>query len=692
MMLDAEVTEYEEAPTELRSEDEPQPALPRWFIALLAAAVCWCATASTVAMVALAYDFYNPAVAIGAGSLAALAAIALVRRPLSRPTRADHGPALVAVAIAMLFFALAGVWHSEHLLSDRDPGVYVNSGRLIARTQELHPKIDPTFQPGYSLSASGFGTRNDRYFANFFPMLPALLALGWSAGGDTGLLLVPALLGALGLLVVYAIASRLIGPRWALIAPAVLLVVPIELWFARDAYSELLVQTVALGGLWWFLDARDRASPIQAGFAGLIVACTTMARIDALAVVASVFALLGIEWLRASAEARSREGRQAVIAFAAGLSVMTLLGMSVTRRVGHGYIHSFQGDYNRARAELVLAILVSIGAVVAHRIWPGIGHRLARSRALFAGGAIVGIALVLYAYVVRPDRRALPDLVPGQALSRAVRQARNAWHWSRSLHWFSSYFGIIAIVLAVGGLGVIIWLALRGNSAATMVSVVVIPFMLVYLARPSITADQPWAMRRYLPVVIPGIALAIAVGFGTVWRRTRASTSARVRLGGAVAVVLLALGVAIPGAMAFAPFAQARAQHGAMAGVRRICSEAGDDGAILIVGHQFIDLELPQTLRSFCGIPTAKPRVPGADLVALAKTVQSRGHRLLVATGSPDAIRNSVPTAKELTHVTIDDAYSPERSADHRPRHYDPRPREVWLFEIPPAASGAPAQ
>jgi hypothetical protein len=37
---------------------------------------------------------------------------------------------------------------------------------------------------------------------------------------------------------------------------------------------------------------------------------------------------------------------------------------------------------------------------------------------------------------------------------------------------------------------------------------------LLYVTVPSIVPDQIWAMRRYLPVVIPGLLLAAAVVLG----------------------------------------------------------------------------------------------------------------------------------------------------------------------------------
>ena len=65
---------------------------------------------------------------------------------------------------------------------------------MIARTHELRPKI-----PRGPFTSGTDGKPYSRYQPNFFPMLPVLLALGWSVGGDQGIFLVGPLLGLLAL-------------------------------------------------------------------------------------------------------------------------------------------------------------------------------------------------------------------------------------------------------------------------------------------------------------------------------------------------------------------------------------------------------------------------------------------------------------------------------------------------------------
>lgn len=99
-------------------------------------------------------------------------------RGLGRRAPADHGAALVAVGLFVAFFAFAGAFHSEHLLADRDPAIYIDTGRSIARTHELKPKI----QRG-SFTDRVFGTTYGRYRPDFFPMLPVLPGRDLAAPG-----------------------------------------------------------------------------------------------------------------------------------------------------------------------------------------------------------------------------------------------------------------------------------------------------------------------------------------------------------------------------------------------------------------------------------------------------------------------------------------------------------------------------
>ena len=78
-----------------------------------------------------------------------------------------------------------------------------------------------------------------------------------------------------------------------------------------------------------------------------------------------------------------------------------------------------------------------------------------------------------------------------------------------SFQWVSWYYGWPVVIVGIGGL--LAWLVLGARSRSTQLlwlSALLLPSAALYLAEPSIVPDQIWAMRRFLPVVVPGLLLA----------------------------------------------------------------------------------------------------------------------------------------------------------------------------------------
>jgi hypothetical protein len=199
-------------------------------------------------------------------------------------------------------------------------------------------------------------------------------------------------------------------------------------------------------------------------------------------------------------------------------------------------------------------------------------------------------------------------------------------------------------------------------------------------------------MRRYLPIVLPTIAILVAVVLAAAWNARAQLTRPVARVGVAFAALVLALLIAVPSAWAARPFLRARQQHGALAAVHRLCRDVGSDGAVLVMRSGLIHLELPQTLRSFCGVPVAVPK-RGApyEIHQLSADWASHGRRLFAAAASPGRWHRP-DDAKLVDHVFVPDDEQLERPFDRRPRTRKPRPREVYLYEIPVAGAAAAPQ
>jgi len=673
--------------------DRPEPIfrrvvagdeLPTWFSIGLGLALVWCAAAGVAGMVLLSMQHYSAWTCAIIATVAALASLPFLPRAHGR---AAHGPVIGAVLIALVLLGTSGVYHSQHLLTDRDPAVYLNTGRSIARTHLVHPRIEQSPFDNtdvYRNESAGFAIVDHRLFPNFLNFLPTLMALGWSAGGDTGLLLVPVILGTLALLALYALGTQIVGPRWALLGPALLTLTPIQPWFSRDAYAELAVEVLALGGLWLVLGARRKGGAVAGAIAGVVFGAVTFVRIDSLALFVAIPAALVVEWIRAGEleQAARRRWRQAIVAFAAASAAIGWLGIRITRRQTPGYYFALRHDQHLLELAIVAGVLLAVAIVVGHLALRGVGHRLAHNNVLLGVGVAVFVAVSFYAYKIRPKTGPAPvktNLSASKEVRRAMRKTFQAYFSSSSFRWFAWYFGTITLVLIVIGFIVLAVRALRTDSPAFLVLAAAAPVTLLYVARPSISPDHLWAMRRYLPIVLPVmmIAAAAAAACGVAllasrWPWTRAPA----------AIVVVALMV-VPAARSGRPLVRAQMQRGALAAVHTICKTVGPHGALAIEPEGLLAITLAQPVRGFCGVPTGGVKrhathPVGDDL----QTWKELGRTLFIASALPNPAVVPGSKTKLVAHIFVDDSTEPARVVGRRPTSYGPRPFDIWIYRV----------
>jgi hypothetical protein len=360
-----------------------------------------------------------------------------------------------------------------------------------------------------------------------------------------------------------------------------------------------------------------------------------------------------------------------------------------------GYIGALRGRYD----SLVKLVFVSIALVVVlaviDRLLPRLRDRLAPLLKPAAVAGTIAIVLgVLYAYFVRPRPLSeLPVQAAGEPMTKALQRAINAWHRTQTMHWLGDWFGPLTLAVAFVGVILMMWWALRGNTTALVIILLVMPLTFTFIWRPSITADHPWAMRRFLPLTIPLIAMGLAVVGRTLWKATREIQDAKWRAVAVGGIAVLGAVVVAPSAIAAEPMLEARNQHGALAAIDTICRTTGPDGAVFIYGTDYVDLEWLQTVRGFCGVPVAKPYGDKAvDVPALAAAAEEAGRTLFILTATPEAVR-AIPgiDVTERSHVVVDDRYAPEQRFGGRSEKLEaPRPREAWLFEVQSLPAAVP--
>jgi hypothetical protein len=573
---------------------------------------------------------------------------------------APRWPAVLALGVALAFGAFAAAHSSEHLLTNRDPGVYFVTGKWLAThgtllyDSGLPSSAVITLHPHAWSSQGVYPQPNGTATFQFQHLLGVLLAAAHWAGGDWLMFRLPALLAAVSLLGVFLLARRLTSGPLALIAVVGIAIHPVSLHFAKDAYSEWLALTFAFAGLLaWLHTARD--SPLHRfGAVGLILGAGTLARIDAWLTVTAFF--LGIAYLVATGSPARRPTPRQVAAIAAGVWAVGLLGLADLRLRAPYYLVDLTDQLAPLIASTVAAILL---ALVAR--WPAdallTGRRgLVRRLLSWAAPAAV-VAAGLYALFIRP---AHPVTAGAPAWVVEALQAREGLaieplrtYAEASLQWFAAYQGHALVLLMIAAVAHAAWATARGDTDRRFPIVsVLLGVSVVYLWRPSITPDHFWAMRRFLPIVLPLGFVALSWALSIVGRLPRLRRTAM-----AAAAIPLLLGAVSLGATG-APVATIRTEVGVLAATRDLCAALPDRAAVLL--DDALGIVYSAAIRSYCGVPTL--RGIGARATDLVRT---EGHVPVAITTGPSCIRGpeigTVSIAYEYPELTL---VPPPRRAD----------------------------
>jgi hypothetical protein len=127
-----------------------------------------------------------------------------------------------------------------------------------------------------------------RVVPQFFHLFPAFGAYLFQAMGVKGALATPPLLGILGTLAVYFALRRIFSPAVALLAALLLGANVIEVWFSRYPVSEPFSQLLTFLALFAVAFWEERASGAFAAIAGAALGLSLMVRVDSVLIVVPV--------------------------------------------------------------------------------------------------------------------------------------------------------------------------------------------------------------------------------------------------------------------------------------------------------------------------------------------------------------------------------------------------------------------
>lgn len=495
------------------------------FAAVTGAAIVVGWVATTLAIVGW---FSLPALALLVAASAAVPGILLWRqRRASLPPLAAFGWQELALGALLVVAALLYFRPHEYVLGGNDAGGYFNIANQIARTGDIVSVDEWTAflgefrdvtlreQPAHWLTRylQFLGWYIDdanpaRTVPQFFPLHPALLAIGVGLAGPAGALYVTPLWGVLNIAALYFLARRLFDKNVALAASLFLTVTTTQIFFARYPTTEPLTMLLVFAALLAFQVIWDEPdAPWPWGLlGGAALGAALLTRIDLPLVLGIFICGMLMRWWQ-------RRWRRAWTLFAAVLALLTLQMAWVAWQINWPYVHntySAIGSLLRADSTVIaaagLALLLALGvatllrpAALVQRAAQWTAHPALRWTL-----AVAVVLLSLYAYFLRPllepsySYQSWPENSMGLVL--------NGETWVR-MGWYLTPFGLF---LATVGLALIL---VRGAlPRMTVVLGVGVLTTFQYLYNLLNAHYHIYAMRRYVPIVIPMLLLFAAVG------------------------------------------------------------------------------------------------------------------------------------------------------------------------------------
>jgi len=527
--------------------------------------------------------------------------------------------ALVAVAVAFGLDQLA--YHSQQIIVNRDPASYSQFAIWIAKHGSLPIPADGAAFGGYSnaifFNSPAFYQVGHTLVPQFMAGEPMTIAPAYWLGGLNAVTAMGALLGACGVLVAGGLVGRLVGPRWAPLGALILALTLPEQYTSRSNFSEPLAQILFLGGLCLIVDSFSRDDGVRsklAALGGLALGLTLLARIDGASDLVPLIPYCGLLVLGRARQAWPMAG---------GLIVGGLYGLVDGMVLSLPYLRTIKGSLLPLALLGVLVLVVT--AVAVRRRWDAGVPQLRTNR--LPNAAAAAACLVTLGLVIRPYVQTVRAPVPA-ASAAAISFWQRADHlpiqpdrqyYEISLHWVFWYLGVPAVVLATAGAALLARRCLRGDAPAWTLPLISFAWIIVsVLYRPGITPDQPWASRRLVPGVLPGLILLAlwALSWLVGWLRRQGANAV---LRGFV-VAVLAGALTIPAAVTSwglslrsgGPVGVRVVAHGLgdtvtfggeLAAVEKLCAAIPYDSSVLITataGHAFA-----QVVRGDCGVPTA---------------------------------------------------------------------------------------
>ncbi|MBV9387074.1 MAG: hypothetical protein JOZ78_11670 [Chroococcidiopsidaceae cyanobacterium CP_BM_ER_R8_30] len=412
--------------------------------------------------------------------------------------------AIGLVLVAVLYFCFP----TESILGGRDQGVYANHGIYIAH----HGRLDVPYPWNASDNSvfdkifeglPGFFRTKPTMTVQFAHLFPVWLAQAFSTLGYHGLFCTNGILALLSLGVFYGFCRYFLPKPYAVVATLFLGLNPSEIWLARITLTEIFAQLLIWSGILLLLQSLRFNSKALARWAGIFIGLSTLVRIDDLLFIPLfLFTYLILKFVKYPL----CEKINTWFNFYQSLFLVSALSIFYYACFSAPYLHNLYPLLLQAGITTIVTLLLIL--VTTQRVASFV-HMYATSKICITLITIIIILLAVYACWIRPT------VQPYAVFNLPVKTPLNGLRDYRedSLNNLCRYLSPFVVWSAILGWLAALWTVARQKQDILIVPIVVIgSFSIIYLWNPHISPDHFFAIRRFVPIVIPGFAFFSSLG------------------------------------------------------------------------------------------------------------------------------------------------------------------------------------
>lgn len=636
------------------------------------------ATFSVIAILFLVTNSFYPEIVWPLGILVAVVTFAVVykkTKDIDRPGskkeqfRAD----LIVTALILGWTLFNGIYTSQHLYTNRDPAIYAVTGAWLTQHNDLKISKVNVFGNDSSIYSSslGFGEspiHSDRIFSQGMHLLPALLGLIGSVVGVGMMLHANVVFGGVALLALYGFARFLARPRWAVVATAALSTTLPLIHFSRDTYTEPLTAVFTFGALGLLWAAQISKSKALWFLTGVTAGAGVLARIDAYLVLIGLATFLVTYNLLIKPALRKKTLENTGLLIAGAFICAVLAWVDITQ-LSDGY---YASQWEKLIPEIVLLACVVLFGIIAlivgwrTNILQTISKHLPRKLPIYV---VIVIMLAAVFLASRPlwyeeyGTRTVVDTTTGIETKETVRNYKH-----ESVNWVVWYMGPITPVLGLIGLAAAGYIVTRRKNMLLLPGLIIVATIsFFYLLRPSIAADQIWASRRLLPVIMPGMAVFSIVCLDYIHRQKK---TLRFGASGETIAAIMATLMIVPPLFISQPFLTARTLVPQLAQVEDICTSLPNKPAIIWAGEA--RNRAVQPVRTICDVPSVgiDGDLNQSRLARAAENAREKGYTPVIGVFSSDlGLVKNVSEDSRMTIVSSIETVNLNRAYTAPPRH-----------------------